>query len=133
MTYRPISHASLAERRVLVVEDEYLIADDLADMLRNAGADVVGPAASLPSAIRLAGSTERIDAAILDIQLDGVTVFPLADELRARGIPMMFLTGCDGDNIPDDFARVRLCHKPVGAAHVLKQLAAILPPIPAEA
>ena len=116
-----------------MVEDEYLIADDLAEMLREAGADVVGPAASLPSALRLASHSERIDAAILDVQLDGVTVFPLAGELRARGIPMMFLTGGGGDGIPDDFAAVSRCDKPVGAAHVLKQLEAILLPIPAEA
>ena len=85
---------------IMVVEDEYLIADDLASLLREAGAFVVGPAASLPEGMRLAADTEQIDAAVLDIDLGGVTVFPLVDELLARGIRIMFLTGYGQDNIP---------------------------------
>ncbi|MDP9423810.1 MAG: response regulator [Pseudomonadota bacterium] len=117
---------SLAGRNVLVVEDEFLIADDLAAVLRGAGAEVIGPAASLPSAIRLAGDSQRIDAAVLDIHLDGVTVFPLADELRTRNVPMLFLTGYGDDYIPDNYSAVLRCDKPIGAAHVVERLKSLV-------
>ena len=113
-------------RKILIVEDEYLIADDLATLLREANAEVVGPAASLPRAVRLAGDTEQIDAAVLDINLRGVNVFPLADELRQRNIPILFLTGYGENSIPVDYAAIRRCEKPMGAAHVVEELRALL-------
>lgn len=98
--------------KIMVVEDEYLIADDIATMLREAGAVVVGPAASLPEGMRLAGDTQQIDAAVLNIGLNGVTVFPLADELRSRGVRFMFLTGYGEEQIPDEYADIVCCRKP---------------------
>ena len=114
--------------RILVVEDEYMIADDLVALLRDAHAEVIGPAASLPQAIRLAADTEVIDAAVLDIDLGGVTVFPLVDVLAGRGIPMMFLTGYSENNIPDEYRDIVRCDKPVGAAHVVAALKTLLSP-----
>lgn len=117
---------SLGGRRVLVVEDECLIADDLAAALREDGAEVIGPAASLPMALRLAGHNELIDAALLNIDLDGVAVFPLVDELRARSVPMIFLTGYGDDIIPPDYSDILCCRKPIGAIHVLRELQSLL-------
>lgn len=116
----------LKGRKILVVEDEYLVADDLASLLREANAEVIGPASSLPKAMRLASDTELIDAAVLDINLRGVDVFPLVDELRMRGIPLMFLTGYGENNIPPDYAAVARFEKPMGAAHVVEGLRALL-------
>ena len=113
-------------RKILVVEDEYLVADDLAALLRDARAEVIGPAATLPKAVRLAADTELIDAAVLDINLGGIDVFPLVDELGGRGIPMLFLTGYGEDNIPQAYSNIVRCDKPVGAAHVVNELKALL-------
>ena len=123
----------LSGRRILVVEDEYLIADDLAALLRQAGAEVIGPAASLPKAMRLVSDTQQFDAAVLDINLSGVNVFPLADELRARGIPMLFMTGYGEDNVPADYCSIARCEKPTGAARVVEELDMLLPKEPASA
>lgn len=84
--------AKLAGRHVLVVEDEALLAIALQATLEEAGAEVVGPAQSMATALRLA-EHEQIDAAILDITIGGERVWPLAHTLRQRGIPILFYTG----------------------------------------
>lgn len=81
----------LGGKRVLVVEDEMLLALDLEEGLREAGCEVVGPAGSLRAAMRLAENSE-IDAAILDVNLAGERVFPVAQILAERGIPFVFAT-----------------------------------------
>lgn len=123
----------LSGRRILVVEDEYLIADDLAALLRGAGAEVIGPAASLPKAMRLASDTQHFDAAVLDINLRGVNVFPLADELLARGIPMLFMTGYGENNVPADYCTIARFEKPTGTARVVEELDLLLRREPASA
>ena len=123
----------LAGRKVLVVEDEYLIADDLAAMLQEAGAEVIGPAASLPHAVRLTEHQQSLDAAVLDINLRGVEVFPLANELKSAGIPIIFLTGYGDINIPEEFSHYGRCEKPMGTPHVITELAALLRSEPASA
>lgn len=82
----------LAGKRVLLVEDEVLIAEMVADMLVGLGATVVGPATTLEAGLALAGS-EDVDAAVLDINLRGERIDPVADLLEARGIPVLFATG----------------------------------------
>lgn len=116
---------------ILVVEDEFLIAEDVAAILREAGADVIGPAASLPEGMRLAAHSDRIDAAVLNIDLDGVMVFPLAEELQARGVRFIFLTGYEEANIPEQFADVPCCRKPTGTTCVIDELTQLLRPIAA--
>ena len=117
--------------KILIVEDEFLIADDVAIMLREAGAVVIGPASSLPEGMRLAGDTEQIDAAVLNIDLGGIQVFPLADELLSRGVRFLFLTGYGDDNIPDEYSAIPCCRKPTGPACVIDELNALLRPIAA--
>ena len=116
---------------ILIVEDEFLIADDVAAMLRGAGAEVIGPAASLPEGMRLAAHANRIDAAVLNIDLQGVMVFPLAEELQAHGVRFIFLTGFEETNIPDQFADVPCCRKPTGTTCVIDELSQLLRPIAA--
>ena len=117
--------------KILVVEDEYLIADDLAAVLREQGASVIGPASSLPQAMRLAADMERIDAAILNVDLRGIAVFPLAAELQARAVPFLFLTGYGEFSIPDELGDITRCEKPVAALQVINHLKAILRSVPA--
>ncbi|WP_370689225.1 response regulator [Phenylobacterium sp.] len=82
----------LAGLRVLVVEDEMMVSMLIEDMLSDLGCVVIGPAARLDEAIALAESTQ-IDCAVLDVNLGGQPIFPLADILRAKGAPFAFATG----------------------------------------
>jgi CheY-like chemotaxis protein len=82
----------LAGKRILLVEDEVLIAAMVTDMLAGLGATVLGPATTIEAGLALAGS-ESFDAAVLDINVRGERIDPIADLLDARGIPMVFATG----------------------------------------
>jgi CheY-like chemotaxis protein len=91
----PVSAApmsALTGKKILVVEDEVLIAEMVIDMLAGLGATVVGPATTIEAGLSLAGS-ESFDAAVLDINVHGERIDPIADLLVARGIPMLFATG----------------------------------------
>lgn len=79
-------------RRILLVEDEPMIAFALEDMVLELGFEVVGPAFRLSEALDLAGS-EQFDVAVLDVNLNEQRSFPIADLLRSRGIPFLFATG----------------------------------------
>jgi PAS domain S-box-containing protein len=84
----------LAGRRVLLVEDEPLVALDLEATLRDLGCEVAGPAATLADALRVvAAEAPQLDAAVLDVNLGGQPAFPAADELVRRGVPVIFATG----------------------------------------
>jgi DNA-binding response OmpR family regulator len=85
-------HPTLAGSRILVVEDEAVIALDLTEALTDAGAAVVGPAMTLRAALRHAINGE-LSAALLDVRLGTETVFPVAKILFDRGIPLAFHTG----------------------------------------
>ncbi len=83
----------LQGRRVLVVEDEMMIAMLVEDMLSELGCSVVGPAHGVDAALALAKAEQRIDAALLDVNLAGQPVFAVADALREKGVPAVFSTG----------------------------------------
>lgn len=119
---KPSSNAGLSGRRVLVVEDEYFIADDIARALKLLGAEVVGPAQSQAEAMGLVGSGEHIDFAVLDINLGGETVFPVADALRARGVPFVFATGYDQYCLPLAYADLPRWEKPFDPDALAKAL-----------
>jgi CheY-like chemotaxis protein len=79
---------TLSSLKVLVVEDEALVSMLVEDMLTDLGCVVVGPAAEIEEALRLAGSAD-IDAALLDVNLGGRPIFPVADALKARGAAVL--------------------------------------------
>tara|TARA_R110002126_G_scaffold6119_18_gene32338 strand:- start:29971 stop:30369 length:399 start_codon:yes stop_codon:yes gene_type:complete len=85
----------LAGLRVLVVEDNYVLAESMRWALEGYGSVVVGPAPNTARAFELLESSE-VDGAILDIDLQGKSSAPIADRLRAAGVPFLFLTGYDG-------------------------------------
>jgi CheY-like chemotaxis protein len=114
--------ARLEGRRVLVVEDEYFIADDIARALRGLGAEVVGPAPDPENAFRLIDSAERIDLAVLDINLQGEPVFPVADALRSRGVPFVFATGYDVGTLPARYDSVPRWEKPFNPVDLVRAL-----------
>lgn len=105
--------AMLAGRRVLVVEDDYFIAEDMACQLEAGGADVVGPVGSVKAALGLIDQTERIDGAVVDINLHDEMSWPVADALLQRVVPFVFATGYDGAIIPARYDQVVRCEKPV--------------------
>jgi two-component SAPR family response regulator len=105
---------SLKDRRVLVVEDQYLIADDLSRALREFGAQVVGPVSNSEAA-HAEMAQGQVDVAFLDINLNDEMVFPLADELERRGIPFIFATGHDAAIIPERFKSKPRLEKPFTA------------------
>ena len=101
----------MAGTRVLVVEDESLLAETLCDLLQDAGCEPVGPAATVAAALRLI-EQGGIDVALLDIRLKQETSFAVAYALRRRGIPWLFLTSYAQHQLPDDLGDALLVEKP---------------------
>src|SRR3954452_24682949 len=117
---------SLRGHRFLVVEDEYLIATSLSHALEGRGAEVVGPAGSVRDALTLVEAEgDRLDGAVLDINVRDERVYPVADALAARGVPFIFLTGYDARVIPDAYAGVPRCEKPVSSALLSRTLSKV--------
>ncbi|MCY1004598.1 response regulator [Nannocystis pusilla] len=88
----PLNADVLKGLRVLIVEDEPMIASFLEDALTDLGCEVIGPALNMKDALRLAREA-RIDGAGLDINVAGEKVYPVADVLAERGLPFVFMTG----------------------------------------
>jgi len=113
---------ALAGRRLLVVEDEYLLAAEVVKELRSQGAEVIGPVATIADALDLLAETERVDAALLDLNLCGEMAFPIADALMERRVPFVFATGYDRFAIPPRYVDVRRFEKPVDVRDVARAL-----------
>jgi DNA-binding response OmpR family regulator len=116
---------NLEGSRLLVVEDEYLIASDISRELNLCGAEVVGPAASLGAALALLAQ-EKIDAAVLDLKLGSEMAFPLIAVLQMRHIPFVFVTGYSRRDIPLSYRDVPLWQKPLEYARFVEALPALL-------
>lgn len=116
----------LTGKRVLVIEDEALIADMVEDMLTELGAIVVGPAGTVAKGLSLA-ENETIDAAVLDVNLRSERIDPIADKLRTRNIPFVFATGY-GASLAAHAAGVPIIEKPYTAENLAKALSQIVGP-----
>jgi DNA-binding NtrC family response regulator len=97
--------------RVLIVEDEYLVAHDLEQELKSLGATIVGPIADLSGA-KDQIARDGFDVAIVDINLHGELAYPIADELMRQRIPFVFATGYRADTMPARFRDVIRWEKP---------------------
>ena len=122
MSLQPADPSPLSGRRVLVVEDEYFLADDIVRALQALGASVVGPFGELKEATEVVDRDSDIDIAIIDINLRTEMVFPLARTLRTRKIPFVFTTGYDRASIESEFQDVRLLGKPLDIAAMTREL-----------
>ena len=98
--------ADLRGRIFLVVEDEFAIADELAQALQRSGADVLGPISTLNGTLRVLDIIKRIDGAVLDTSLHGEPVYAVAGALEARGVPFVFSMDQDESGIPARYEAV---------------------------
>jgi len=109
---------------VLIVEDEYFIAEDLRSALERAGAKVLGPVAELSEAIEMV-NRDGFDVAIIDINLHGHSAYVLADELARQDVPFVFATGYSAEVIPERFRHVKRWEKPYELGEVLDDVAGL--------
>lgn len=116
----------LGGRRILIVEDRYLVADDLRRICRRHGAEIVGLAATVEQARRMA-EEETLDLAILDIDLRGEDVFDVAAILDRRGIPFVFVTGYRRGHLPEAWRSRPVVSKPFSEADLLASIDALSP------
>jgi CheY-like chemotaxis protein len=112
--------------RVLVAEDEALVSMLIEDMLAEMGAVIVGPASTFAEALALAGEAEA-DVALLDVNLAGKPIFPVADTLRTRGIPYIFASGYGEAGIIEAHRGAAVLQKPFREADLARALHAIAP------
>lgn len=113
---------ALAGGKLLIVEDEYLIGQDLAYGPQCEGIDVLGPYTSTQSAIEVLQKTDDVGAAILDLNISGRIAFDLAEKLAERNIPFIFYTGYDSVIVPDKFRKVSRVRKPAEWSEIKKAL-----------
>jgi CheY-like chemotaxis protein len=111
-----------ADRRVLVVEDDYHVADSLVSALATHGIAVIGPIATVEAALAAIAAGGRIDGAVLDINLRGEMGYPVADLLQARGVPFVITTGYDRHSVKQRYPEVACFEKPAMAARLLQAL-----------
>ena len=122
MSLQSIVQKPLSGRRVLVVEDEYFLADDIVQILKEMGARIVGPVGELEEATKLVNGDIAIDAAVVDVNLRSELAFPLARILRARKVPFVFTTGYDCSAIEQEFQDIQLWEKPLDLAAMARDL-----------
>lgn len=119
-----IGHA-LNGLRILIVEDEYLIAADLEAVLQDAGATVFGPVSDLERALEIATADFPLDGAVLDINLQGEMVFPAAAVLAEHNIPVVFVTGYERRRVPIEFGNAPCLTKPFDNRALIEKLAKV--------
>ena len=110
---------ALTGRLVLVVEDQFAVALDLCEGLDREGASVVGPASSVEDALQMLESSARPDVAVLDIQLRGGLVYPVADRLEELGVPYVFTSACEENEIPEHYRRAPRFDKPTRLSSII--------------
>ncbi|SHJ25637.1 response regulator [Wenxinia saemankumensis] len=127
-----MSEPDLTGRRILVVEDEYVIADAFRAELELRGAVVVGPAPDIRQGMAMMQAEPMLDAALLDINLQGEMAFDLADALIERGVPLLIASGYDARVIPDRFSEVCRYEKPVAVSELVQTLGTLIGRDPAK-
>jgi DNA-binding response OmpR family regulator len=111
--------------RVLVVEDEYLVAVLIEEILESAGCIVKGPIPRVPEALDAVGN-DSYDAAVLDVNLAGERINPVADALSERNVPFMFVTGYGANGLPTEYSeRPHIC-KPFRMHELISALSSVV-------
>jgi two-component SAPR family response regulator len=120
--------AALTGARILIVEDTFLVAEDLAEMVTELGCTVVGPAGTLAEGLRHAVDAD-LDGALLDVNLsNNETSFPIAELLLERGVPFVFISGYDLESaFPPELRTVERVAKPVDARRLAQAMRDVLP------
>lgn len=118
--------APLAGRRILVVEDESLVAMLLETILEDMGCTPVGPAANIDDGLAFVEQGEPLDAALLDVNVAGRQVFPVAQALLDRGVPFIFSTGYGEGGLPEEWRGRPTIQKPFTEAAVRDALMVVL-------
>jgi len=112
---------TLSQAKILVVEDEYFLASDLAEAINGAGATVIGPTGRLEDAKELV-RTEELNMAVLDVNLRGEMVFELLDDLIARKVPILLATGYSRAALPVQYRACHLVEKPYSIPDILSEI-----------
>lgn len=107
----PAQHGKSARLRVLVVEDESLVAMFLEDVLEDLGHQMLGPYSRIDAALP-AARNEAFDVAILDVNVNGQAIFPVAEVIAARNIPFIFSTGYGQKSLPEEYRARPTLDKP---------------------
>jgi CheY-like chemotaxis protein len=116
----------LEGRRVLIVEDESLVAMLLETILEDMGCQPIGPVGTIDEALRIVTSDEALDVALLDVNVAGREVFPVAEALRARDIPFVFSTGYGESGLGDAWRGHPTVQKPFTEAAIRQAVARAL-------
>lgn len=124
----PRGQATLRGRRVLVVEDEYMIAEEVVAELSDAGAETLGPVPSVGDAMHLIAAQDRIDGALLDVNLGSEAIWPVVNLLLERGVPLVLATGYDASAIPPAYAHLPRCEKPASGKDLVQAIVRVLAP-----
>lgn len=109
----------LQHLRVLVAEDEFYVANDIALWLERAGATIIGPTPTVQETLKRLSKADDIQVAVLDINLNGELVFPVADELARRSVPLIFFSGCDDLSVPERFSSAARLSKCTGSSDLV--------------
>jgi DNA-binding NtrC family response regulator len=116
--------SDLTGLRVLVVEDEAILAWEAEEILKDAGAIVIGPAHNIADAIALIAKGEKIDAAMLDVSLNGTVSMPVAGALEANGVPYIYTTGYA--HITKSSSKLIVLEKPYTSTDLITAIRAIV-------
>lgn len=126
----PIDATKLQGLKVFVVEDESLVAMQLEDMLLDLGCDLVGMAMRVVRALELVESAARIDVAVLDVNIAGDKIYPVAELLRSKGVPIVFATGYGRAGVEPEWQSYEILQKPYTANEVAEKIAISTPDRP---
>ncbi len=115
-------HNAVHGWRVLVVEDDFNVAEATAMALADEGVEVLGPVPTAAAALELVARVDRIDGAVVDVNLRGELAYPVAEALRQRGVRVVFTTGYDCSSITREAPGVPCLEKPVLVGELLEAL-----------
>ncbi len=118
--------AGLAGLLIMIVEDDYHLAEELCLGLKAGGAAILGPAACVADALALLDAGRLPDAAVLDVDLGGKPCWPVADHLLDRGVPVLLASGYDAGALPGRHAGLPRCEKPFTVARLAARLTELL-------